>query len=132
MRLRLEKDRTVRELRISEYRSRALLNAIPDTMFRVARDGTVLDIHSHDPEDVVIPPEEMIGTNLYDIPPEVISRETMEERRVLVERAFETGEAQKQEYEINAPFGRRFAETRIVPSGENEFVMIVRDVTHEG
>jgi PAS domain S-box-containing protein len=131
LRLRLEKDRSVRALRISEYRSRALLNAIPDTMFRVARDGTVLDIHSHDPEEVVIPPEEMIGTSLYDIPPDVIARETMEERKVLVERAFETGEAQTQEYEINAPFGHRFAETRIVPSGENEFVMIVRDVTKE-
>jgi PAS domain S-box-containing protein len=132
LRLRLEKDRTVRALRISEYRSRALLDAIPDTMFRVARDGTVLDIHSHDPENVVIPPDEMIGTNLYEIPPDVISRETMEERKVLVERAFETGEAQTQEYAINMPRGgRRFAETRIVPSGENEFVMIVRDVTNE-
>jgi PAS domain S-box-containing protein len=131
LRLRLEKDRSVRALRISEYRSRALLNAIPDTMFRVARDGTVLDIHSHDPENVVIPPEQMIGTSMYDIPADVISRETMEERRVLVERAFETGDAQTQEYEINAHFGRRFAETRIVPSGENEFVMIVRDVTAE-
>jgi PAS domain S-box-containing protein len=132
LRLRLEKDRTVRALRISEYRSRALLDAIPDTMFRVARDGTVLDIHSHDPENVVMPPEEMIGTSLYEIPRDVIARETMEERKVLVERAFETGEAQTQEYEINMPTGgRRFAETRIVPSGENEFVMIVRDVTEE-
>jgi PAS domain S-box-containing protein len=132
VRLRLEKDRSVRALRISEYRSRALLDAIPDTMFRVARDGTVLDIHSHDPENVVLPPEKMIGTSLYDIPADVIARETMDERKVLVERAFETGEAQTQEYEINMPRGgRRFAETRIVPSGENEFVMIVRDVTDE-
>ena len=132
LRLRLEKDRSVRALRISEYRSRALLDAIPDTMFRCARDGTVLDIHSHDPENVVIPPEEMIGTSLYDIPDNVIARETMDERKVLVERAFETGEAQTQEYAINMPTGgRRFAETRIVPSGEDEFVMIVRDVTEE-
>ena len=110
----------------------ALLDAIPDTMFRCARDGTVLDIHSHDPENVVIPPEEMIGTSLYDIPDNVIARETMDERKVLVERAFETGEAQTQEYAINMPTGgRRFAETRIVPSGEDEFVMIVRDVTEE-
>jgi PAS domain S-box-containing protein len=131
LRLRLEKDRSVRALRISEYRSRALLNAIPDTMFRLSRDGTILDIHSHDPENVVYPPEEMVGTSIYDIPPDVIARETMEERKRLVRRAFETGEAQTQEYEINASFGRRFAETRIVPSGENEFVMIVRDVTDE-
>jgi PAS domain S-box-containing protein len=131
LRLRLQKDRSVRELRISEYRSRALLNAIPDTMFRLSRDGVFLDIQSHDPENVIFPPEELIGTNLSDIPEDVISRETKEERKALVERAFATGEVQTQEYEINAHFGRRFAETRIVPSGENEFVMIVRDVTEE-
>jgi PAS domain S-box-containing protein len=131
LRLRLEKDRSVRELRISEYRSRALLNAIPDTMFRLSREGVFLDIQSHDPENVVFPPEQLIGTSIYDIPPDVISPETVEERRRLVRRAFETGEVQTQEYEINAHFGRRFAETRIVPSGENEFVMIVRDVTEE-
>jgi PAS domain S-box-containing protein len=132
LRLRLEKDRSVRALRISEYRSRALLDAIPDTMFRVARDGLILDIHSHDPENVVFSVEEMIGTNLYDIPTDVIARETIEERKELVDRAFATGKAQTQEYEVNMPAGgRRFAETRIVPSGENEFVMIVRDVTEE-
>jgi PAS domain S-box-containing protein len=132
LRLRLEKDRSVRALRISEYRSRALLDAIPDTMFRVARDGTILDIHSHDPENVVYTPEEMIGTNLYDIPPDVVARETIEERKELVARAFETGEPQSQAYEVQMPTGgRRFAETRFVPSGDNEFVMIVRDVTQE-
>ena len=51
LRLRLEKDRTVRALRISEYRSRALLDAIPDTMFRVARDGKILDIHVARPRE---------------------------------------------------------------------------------
>ena len=131
LRLRLEKDRTVRALRISEYRSRALLNAIPDTMFRVARDGLILDIHTNDPERAVIPPEEMIGTNLYDIPTRVLSAETTAERKRLVELAFETGQVQTHEYELNAPYGRRIAESRIVPSGENEFVMIVRDVTDE-
>jgi PAS domain S-box-containing protein len=132
LRLRLEKDRSVRALRISEYRSRALLNAIPDTMFRLSRDGTILDVQSHDPENVVYPPEEMVGTSIYAIPSDVIATEAMEERKRLVRRAFETGEVQTQEYAVNMPAGgRRFAETRIVPSGENEFVMIVRDVTDE-
>ena len=129
LRLRLEKDRTVRALRISEFRSRAMVEAIPDTIFRLSRDGIFLDIQAHDPENIVFPPEQMIGTSTYDIPPEVISAEVMEERRALVERAFQTGQVQTQEYEVNAHFGHRFAEARIVPSGEDEFVMIVRDIT---
>jgi PAS domain S-box-containing protein len=129
LRLRLEKDRSIRALRISEFRGRALLDAIPDTMFRVARDGLILDIHSHDPDNAVIPPHEMIGTNLYDITTSVLSAETTAERRRLVELAFETGMVQTHEYEVSTPLGRRYAESRIVPSGENEFVMILRDVT---
>jgi PAS domain S-box-containing protein len=131
LRLRLEKDRTVRELRISEYRSRALVEAIPDTILRAARDGTLQDIHAHDARHLNLPPEQLIGRSAFEGPPEVISPETLAERKRLVERAFETGEVQSHEYEVNVPSGRRFAETRIVPSGEDEFVMIVRDVTEE-
>jgi PAS domain S-box-containing protein len=129
LRLRLEKDRTVRALRISEFRSRAMVEAIPDTIFRLSRDGIFLDVQAHDPENLVFPPDQMIGTSTYDIPPEVISSAVMEERRALVERAFQTGQVQTQEYEVNAHFGHRFAEARIVPSGDDEFVMIVRDIT---
>ena len=131
LRLRLEKDRSVRELRISEYRSRALVEAIPDTIFRLARDGTFLDVQAHDPENLIQPPEQMIGSNTYDIPPEIIAPETLSERRALVDRAFETGEVQSQEYDLNTHFGHRIAEARIVPSGDEEFVMIVRDITDE-
>jgi PAS domain S-box-containing protein len=131
LRLRLEKDRSVRELRISEYRSRALVEAIPDTIFRLARDGTFLDVQAHDPENLILPPEQMIGSNTYDIPPEIIAPETLSERRALVDRAFETGEVQSQEYDLNTHFGHRIAEARIVPSGDDEFVMIVRDITDE-
>jgi PAS domain S-box-containing protein len=131
LRLRLEKDRTVRELRISEYRSRALVEAIPDTILRAARDGTLLDVHAHDARHLNLPPEQLIGRSAFEGPPEVISPATLAERKRLVERAFETGEVQNQEYEVHVEHGRRFAETRIVPSGENEFVMIIRDVTEE-
>ena len=37
------KDRGLQALRLSEARSRALLDAIPDLMFRMARDGTYLE-----------------------------------------------------------------------------------------
>src|SRR5205814_10628552 len=43
-RLALEKDRSLQALRRSEARSRAVLNALPDTMIRTDRDGTYLDV----------------------------------------------------------------------------------------
>ena len=131
LRLRLEKDRTVRALRISEYRSRALLDAMPDTMFRVARDGQILDAAWHEHESALVPTHEVIGTNLFAMPTGTLSAEATAERKRLVEQAFETGEVQTHESEVNMRSGRRYVESRIVPSGHNEFVMIVRDVTEE-
>ena len=46
-RLAMAKDRSVEALRASERRNRALLDAIPDSMFRISRDGTCLDHHTH-------------------------------------------------------------------------------------
>src|SRR5205085_4055414 len=59
-RLGLAKDRSLRALEASEQRVRALLDAIPDNMYRVARDGTYLDFNAHVPEDLVRPPDEIL------------------------------------------------------------------------
>src|SRR5262249_52952766 len=45
----------------SEARNRALLNAIPDLMFLLSRDGTYLDFHAKAPEDLLVPPEQFLG-----------------------------------------------------------------------
>ena len=53
-----------------ESRNRALLDAIPDPMFRVARDGTYLDVRADD--DVAAAcgrPSELIGRNVRDVLP---------------------------------------------------------------
>ena len=42
-RIAIQKDRGREDLRRSEERSRALLDAIPDLMFRIARDGTYIE-----------------------------------------------------------------------------------------
>ena len=42
-RIAMMKDRGLQALQLSEARSRALLDAIPDLMFRMARDGTYLE-----------------------------------------------------------------------------------------
>ena len=42
--LEIERDQNVVALQASERRSRALVDAMPDNMFRISRDGVILDI----------------------------------------------------------------------------------------
>ena len=126
IRVGLEKDRTLRVLRASERRSRALLRAMPDVMYRIRRDGTYIDFHANDPRDLLAPPDSIVGSSVREnAPPELAER-----FMAGLEAALDTGEVQTLEYTIKRPFrGVRDAETRIVRSGEDEVVVIVRDVT---
>jgi PAS domain S-box-containing protein len=117
--------RAERELRDSEQRSRALLDALPDNMFRISRDGTFLDFHSTE-RAPLMDPETLVGASVFDYP---VPRELIDRIMAAAETAFETGRRQTIEYELDDERGFRYQEARISPSGENEFFVIVRDVT---
>jgi PAS domain S-box-containing protein len=109
----------------SEERMGALLNAIPDTMFRHRVDGTYLDIKARD-GDLPVSAQTMLGKNLRDIPlPQVLQQRLLD----LIQAAVETGELQTYEHELSKPDGIHTFETRIVKSGTDEAVCIVRDIT---
>jgi urea transport system substrate-binding protein len=112
-------------LRQSEERMRALLDAMPDRMFRHRVDGTYLDIKAQ-AEDLLVPPEMLIGKNLRDVP---MQEEIREHLLTLVRVAVETGELQTYEHELEKADGVHSFEARIVKSGVDEAVCIVRDIT---
>ncbi len=111
--------------RQSEEQMRALLNAIPDRMFRHRVDGTYLDVKAQE-SDLLVPPQQLIGKNLRDTPiPEEVKQRLLE----LLEIAVATGDLQTYEHELLKPDGVNTYEARIVKSGVDEAVCIVRDIT---
>ena len=66
--LALAREGSLQALRSSERRYRALLNAIPDLMFRMSRDGVYLDFKG-EREDLAVSPEELIGSTVKDVLP---------------------------------------------------------------
>ena len=122
-RLAMEKDRGLQALRRSEARSRALLDAIPDLMFRIARDGTYLEAQG-DRASLVRSREEIIGSSVQELlPPEVAERFLA----ALAQPASKG--AQTVEYQLEIDGVERDFEARMVPSGDDEVVVIVRDFT---
>jgi PAS domain S-box-containing protein len=121
--LALAREQSIQVVRQSESRYRALLNAIPDLMFRMSRDGTYLDFKG-DRDDLAVPPEELIGSNARDILPADVAEQLLEG----IAHALDTGEVATGEYELTLNNVRRTFEARIVRDGD-EAVLIVRDIS---
>jgi PAS domain S-box-containing protein len=126
--LEVERDLNLYELQASERRSRALIEAMPDNMFRISADGIFLDIQeTPHPSPGFQPVEAKAGSSLYDYP---VPRELIDRVMAAGRQSLETGELQTIEWELGAQDGSvRFQEGRFMPSGEREFFLVVRDVT---
>lgn len=120
-----EQKRFENALRESESRLRAMIEAIPDTIFRNRVDGTYLDWHAPDKGLLVASPDDFLGNKIQDTLPEPIASEQM----AAIRRAIETGHVATHEFTVPLADGERHFEVRIMPSGEDEVVSIARDVT---
>jgi PAS domain S-box-containing protein len=121
--IEFETERAV--LQKSEATKQALLRAIPDLMIRMTATGDYLDFLPAKDFKVVMPRTDMRGENLFDVMPEAIATERMH----YIQQALATGETQIYEYELAIDGEIYHEEGRITVSGENEVLLIVRDIT---
>ncbi|MEM0981045.1 MAG: PAS domain S-box protein, partial [Cyanobacteria bacterium P01_H01_bin.58] len=111
-------------LRTSEALNRAILEALPDLLMRVRRDGTCLDMQHPSHFKVLCPKENQIGRNINAILPTEIAQGRMK----AIEQAFVSGEMQIYEYEISVNGQLRWEESRVVPLADDEVLVLVRDI----
>ncbi|MBW4680898.1 MAG: GAF domain-containing protein [Microcoleus vaginatus WJT46-NPBG5] len=119
-----EREVTQEALQKSEARNRAFLQAIPDLMLRLSKDGTYLDVRETKEVCALVPPSEVIGKNLHEIVPAELAGQYHEAIRA----ALQTGNTQILEYELPGSGTIYHYEARIVASGEDEVLTIVRDI----
>ena len=112
-------------LRISEATNRALLEAIPDLIIRMTRDGTYIDFIPAGDFKILMPSPDMRGKNLYEVMPLEIAQQRMH----YVELALSTGKTQIYEFQLLLDGEIYTQEARIVASGEDEVLVIVRDIS---
>jgi PAS domain S-box-containing protein len=113
----------------SERAYRALLEAIPDVMFRMNRAGVYLDYHAPDTSRLAVPPEKFMGRSAR----EVLSPERAGQCMEAIDALFRTSEPQTYEYEVNRSNGTTtWWEVRVVLAGPleaGEALFLLRDVT---
>ena len=124
-------DKSQRELTEREAEKRALLNAIPDLMFRVGEDGTILDARAAEGGGPATTQGRSTDGKGYQELPQyrALSAEVVHRGLPLVRQALQTGETQV--FEIQVPLNGDTAsyEARVAASSRNEALVMVRDVT---
>jgi PAS domain S-box-containing protein len=120
-------------LRIADAQNRAVLAAIPDTFFRMSRDGVYLD---YEPGRTGIGREaasrrtafaaaECVGRHVTDVMPREIAERMLEQ----VELALQVQQVRSVEYEL-VRFGEpQHFEARLVATGPSEVLGLVRDIS---
>lgn len=109
----------------SEATNRALVNAIPDSIWRIASDGKLLDFKGAKDVHPILLPEHVIGKHIEEVLPAAVAGSAMQH----VAQATRTGEPQVYEYQLPFNGTLHHYETRLVVTGEHEVLAIVRDIT---
>ncbi len=119
-------------LRIADAQNRAVLAAIPDTFFRMSRDGVYLDYEpgretpgrGNVPRDAM-PAGAIVGRHVSDVLPRDIAARLLEQ----VAAALQMRQVRSVEYEL-VHFGEtRHFEARLVATGPAEVLGLVRDIS---
>lgn len=112
--------------RRSEYRMQALIDAIPDRIIRISRDGIPTNVRG-------------VGAGPGASPTAVAVARTFDQMRGWVgveahsatQRALDQGGVQTFDFSIETDVGRRDFEARVAASGQDEATAIIRDFTDQ-
>jgi PAS domain S-box-containing protein len=108
-----------------EARHRALVDALPDLLLRLRADGTYLEIGG-DISKLHNQPERVVGSTVVELLPPAIAERLMG----CVRASLRSGKLATVEYRLTTVGGdERDFEVRVAPSGPDEVVAVVRDVT---
>jgi len=112
-------------LRHSEARYRALLEALPDSLFRIRSDGTFLEYKPAKEFPAFKTSSEFLGKRISDVLPAKVAADCMD----YINRAIASGDIKTYEFELPVQDEPRQFEARIVAIGADEVMVIVRDMT---
>ena len=121
------RDITERKLAEASLRStlatnRALLNALPDLILRINREGIITSLV---PKGDRIATKDIIGKPIQEVLPANVANEALQ----CLQQAFSTQEVQIFDYQMPLDQKVHDYEARIVVSVEDEVIAIVRDIT---
>lgn len=118
-------EQSTEKLRKSEEKNKAFINAIPDVMLQLAKDGTILKFKGAKSNFLSFHDEELLGKKVYEaMSPDIASRTSSS-----IDKALVTGQMQILEFQSMQDGSQHDYEARYISSGKDEILAIVRDIT---
>jgi signal transduction histidine kinase len=112
--------------RQSESRMQALIDAIPDRIIRISRDGFATNIRGTGAAPGASPTDIAVART-FDMMTEGVGDQALAATR----RALAEGDLQSFDFAVDTPVGRRAFEARVTASGQDEATAIIRDFTDQ-
>ncbi len=116
-----------RDLERSNEYNRALLEAIPDMIFRVRRDGVVLDGIAGEVSKPSLRPQAVIGRRIQEMAP----KDLVDQAMSCVDKTLQAGGIRLIECELELNGTQRAYEARLATCGSDEVLAIIRNVTEQ-
>ena len=117
------------ELERSEAQIRATLQAIPDLLFELDREGRYLSVQSPNPQLLVGDQDQLLGRNITDVMPEESAACCFQ----ALQEAEQKGSSQGAELLLPLPGGKRWFELSVarktgLPGSAHTFLVLSRDI----
>ena len=109
----------------SQARNAAILKGMPDLIFVIGRDGYYREFTGGYADELLVPPDRVVGSHLRDAIPEQLAPTLM----AMLQRVVDSGKSERVEYTLDLQGVTTDFEARYVRCGEDECLVIVRNVT---
>ncbi len=125
-----EHDKTKAALEAAHEQLAATMDALPDLLFEVDREGRVYDYRATDPQLLYVPPEDFLSKKMSDILPQEAGHVFIAAIKKAAKRGIHTGD----QYSLKLPSGIKWFELSIAVKGDRKkssgrFIALARDIT---
>lgn len=113
------------QLKNSLERNKAIVNALPDIIFRINREFVFLDVLTNNEDLLAFPKEIFLGKKITDFFPICFVKKSKE----CIKKALQNQNNIIHEYSLNTPKKNGYFEARYAKINNNEVLVVIRDIT---
>ncbi|HBY01174.1 MAG TPA: hypothetical protein DEG92_01270, partial [Rikenellaceae bacterium] len=104
-----------------------LIGAVPDLMFVMSRDGTIINYKADGSSLLYAPPSDFLGKKISAVLPQHVAEQTLSK----IEEIYKFGKIPPYTYNLEINNESRHYESRMTYDGNGLFVALVRDITEQ-